>query len=344
VDDLASLEQYRRQFGPDYFVDVRGEFVTIAINSETARSAELDADEHARHWEFLSSAFAQHRGRRITLLMHRPPFVRSETERDTESNWPLETRSRLLALCRQAHVQLILAGHLHRTLVTQTQDGIQIRVLPGSAKSFDASPIGFEVLTLSTASTAIRYVKVAPAPKRPLAVPGLRDWTPRLFDFSLRHWIFTLLYGAAGWLALRAHRQMRTGRPNNPFGVAGWIMLFFAANMQLDIDELLREVGRIGAKLSGVSPIRHWITGVGLIVLLTAALVHLARAARKGRRPGELIMMACTVFPISWFILSAISHHHLRMLFDEFYWDVLCLLAIGVVARVAWTESTAPED
>lgn len=346
VDDLASLELFRRQFGPDYSDFVVGDVAFLLLNSETARSVEVSASEYARQWTFIEQTLRKHQqtGHRTVLVMHRPPFVRHENESGSRANWPPEARKRLLDLCRTFGVNLLLAGHLHWTNVVQTQDGIQIRVLPGSARSFDRSSIGFELLSLDKTSTDVRFIQVAPPPTVAFSVPGLRGWTPRLFDFSVRHWLFTALFGLAGACALRARRridgaqqQREGGSSGQLFEFVGWMMIFYGANMQLDLDEFVLETGRIFAKMVGVSSIRHWITGSSLVVLVCFGLFGLSRALRTKHPWRELAAAGACAVPTAWFILSSISHHHLRMLFDQFYWDVLNLIAVGVIIYTART-------
>jgi hypothetical protein len=208
-----------------------------------------------------------------------------------------------------------------------------VRVLCGSARCFDASPIGFAQYR----SGELRLLNVAPPPPVPLSVPYMRQWTPRLFDFSLRHWLLTLMFAGGSFLCWRAARAPGPERPRpNLFLWASVALLFFALNMQLDFDEAMSEAGRLLARLTGVYALRHGLSLGLLAVLATVLMVFAARrlAGRRERGRGieleQVLVIAGCVVPGAWFTLSAISHHDIGMLLDEMVWDALTLL--GLVA------------
>jgi len=343
VVDQSSLATYRTRHGKDYYDVVFNNTAFIVVNSETARDRSISAQEFDRQWSFIEARLSFHHkaGRdHILLVTHRPPFVDTEDEDGTGANWPVETRSRLLSLARKYGVRFILAGHLHRTANIQTRDGIQIVVSAGSARSFDQSPIAYYRFHVEKAGMRHELVTVAPAPAEPFSVPGLREWTPRIFDFSIRHWIFTLLYLVAGFSALSTAKALKRNErdtPRHTFWLIVSILLFlFAANMQLDFDELIGEIGRLAAKLSGVFAIRHVITaGAALVVAASSALLLTRFYLRSKRDRAEPIALGMLAIPTAWFCLSVISHHELGMLFNEMWWDLLILLAMIVLSVVA---------
>lgn len=335
VVDVASLKRYREHYGPDYYLETHGQFAFLVINSETARSNAISETEHLAQWTFINDAIlsATKKQQQLIIVTHRPPFLTSEHEPDSNEAWPVDTRKRLLSLCKIHGSCLILAGHLHRTHSVQTSDGVEIRVLPGSARSFDHSPIGYEELLFSGKTHQTHFRLVGPPPQTPLSIPGFREWTPRLFMFSAGHWAFTLLYLSAAYLCRRTHR--RSGRGRSLWLPITWLLLFFAVNTQLDLDEFLREIGRIAAQLTGVSQIRHVITGTGLLVLAATGLWTLNRYRKSGTPGEELIAALALSVPGSWFILSTISHHDIRMVFTEFTWDILTLGALSTITLLA---------
>src|SRR5690606_19236612 len=133
VVDSETLEDYRSDFGPDYYTREAGPVTLLVINSETARSPEISQREFIEQWEFIERSLMKSTAqkKRPVLVTHRPPFARDEHEKSSKAGWPPKTRARLLALCRSHGVDLILAGHLHTTRALQTHDGIEIRVLAG---------------------------------------------------------------------------------------------------------------------------------------------------------------------------------------------------------------------
>jgi serine/threonine-protein phosphatase CPPED1 len=340
VTNRASLADWRTRHGPDYHDAVHHNVAFVLLNSETARDDRLSGAEHEAQWAWLARTLAAHHaaGRtHIVLAMHRPPFVENEDEGEENANWPPAARARLLALARAHGVRWILAGHLHRTTTIRAADGLTIVVGAGSARSFDRSPIAWHRVRVSAEGLAFEQRVVAPPPAEPFSVPGLRDWTPRLFDFSLRHWILTAAYLAcAFWLFATGRQQRGAGKAAAPWPALAVLLLALGLNMQLDIDELLREVGRIAAKLSGVHAVRHAITGGAVAAALLGGAFWLWRAWRHGaeRRLGTAAIALAAV-PVAWFALSAISHHDLGMLFNEGWWDLAIVGALVSIALCA---------
>ncbi len=338
VVDARSLADFRAAYGPDYYHFVVQGSAFVVLDSETARDRRIAAAEYDEQWRFIERSLAEHSrlGREhVFLLMHRPPFVDDEHEPDSDANWPAAARQRLLALARLHGVRWIFAGHLHRMKRTRTSDGLEVLVLPGSARSFDESDIGFQLVHVAGAVVTSRWVTVASAPARPFGVRGLREWTPRLFDFSVRHWLITCAYAWTGWLALR---RARRSPPAPQRGLGAWhvvagVLFGFAINAQLDLDELLRECGRIAAKLAGVHEVRHLVTGTGLSLLVGSAVVFLSRS--RGRADLDLrtrLALAALLVPLSWFCLSAISHHYIGMVLSEDAWDLASIAALATIA------------
>lgn len=342
VVDEASLAAYRAAHGPDYYDTVHGNAAFVVLNSETARDWSISPVEYEAQWRFIETTLARHGAEQrdpIFLVMHRPPFVDDEAEPESGANWPSASRGKLLSLARTHGARWILAGHLHRTHRVETSDGLRIVVVAGSARSFDQSPIGFERFRVSPEGVTSEWVTLAPAPAEPFHVPGFREWTPRLFDFSLRHWVLTLLYAGVGLLALRAGRRERTSsaplRARLWFVVAG-VLFAFAANTQLDFDEFLREFGRLAARVAGVYALRHVITGAALATGVLYGTFQLARLYLRARADRALtISLGMLLVPVGWFALSTISHHDLEMLFREDWWDLASVVALATIAWCA---------
>lgn len=334
VVDGDSLHAFREDFGGDHFVEVRGAVAFVGLDSETARKPEISEAAFELEWDFIERSMSELDAEVTTrfLVMHRPPFIDDEHEEGSEANWPLETRARLLALSRQHGFRHILAGHLHRTHAVRTVDGIEIVVLPGTARSFDRSALGYERFVVQGRAVTHEFVRVAPAPSEPPAVAGLRGWTPRLLDPSPRHWLFTLLYGLAGYLALRRARRDVVAR--RTWQAIGGVCLAFGANFQLDLDEAITEVGRVVSLRLGFHALRHSLTAVLFTLLVGWGAVRLARA-RERMELGTWLALAALSVPLGWFCLSAMSHHDLGMILTEDTWDVLHLIAIGTVLLTA---------
>lgn len=355
VVSKSSLDAFRERFGRDYYDFVKHNAAFVMVDSETARDPHISPVEYEKQWKWLEARLRQHaldHRDPIVIATHRPPFAEAENEPSSEGNWPRETRRKLLALARTYGVRWFLSGHLHSTLSARTSDGIHVEVVAGSARIFDDSPIGFRRFKVANGTLESSFVKVASAPPKPFHVPGVPEWTPRLFDFSWRHWLFTMVYIAVGFAALRTRKQLRAAarkasaaaQKTMEINARLWLaiavgLFFFGANMQLDLDEFAREGGRVLAKVLGVHEYRHWITLSGLCLGVLAVAVGLARglsratASRRG-----LWALAMLSVPTLWFVLSAVSHHDLGMLMEEQWWDLGVLGALGTMAALAVAE------
>lgn len=354
VIDRDSLKDYRGRHGQDFYDTVINNVAFIVINSETARDKRISAAEFELQWNFIQRSLETHQGARrthIVLVMHRPPFVHDEGEISSDANWPLESRARLLRLARQHGVRWILAGHLHSTVDVRASDGLRIIVGAGSARSFDQSPVAYHRFAVAEDGLHVQQVVVAPAPREPFSVPGLREWTPRLLDPSARHWLLTIAYCAVGGLALARSRRLKSPEPGlvkaDPgaqlwYGIA--LTLFgFGLNMQLDLDELLREVGRIAAQLTGIYVVRHVITASVLVALAGAATFLLIHQHRRARQDSATTITLALLTPLSaWFLLSTISHHDIGMVFNEAWWDILVLASLAGIALCARSTRQTP--
>ena len=343
VVDRASLQDWRSRHGPDYHDFVYQNVAFVLLNSETARDDSVSSSEYAEQWAWLERILVAHSaaGRtHIVLAMHRPPFVEREDEGASYANWPPAARARLLSLARAHGVRWILAGHLHSTVTITASDGLRIVVGAGSARVRDGSPIAWYQIRVSERGLTFEQRVVAPTPAEPFAVPGLSGWTPRLFDPSLRHWIFTFVYVLVGVLAWRVSQRAP------PAAQSVWravMMLLFAMgiNMQLDFDELVTESGRVAAKLLGIYALRHVIsTGIALAVAGGAVLLFVRSWTRARQERNALAALALLAPSLAWFCLSAISHHGWGMLFNEGWWDLLILAALIGIAGCAVRQAT----
>lgn len=345
VVDISSLQAFRDRYGKDYYDVVHNNVAFVIVNSETMRDTRISAAEFELQWRFLAQSLAAHRlanRTHILLIMHRPPFVGNEIEPETEQNWPPATRARLMAMARESGVRWILAGHLHRTVALDLADDMHIVVGAGSARSFDRSPVAYHRFRVAREGLSYSFAAVSPPPGEPFSVPGLREWTPRLFDFSARHWLFTLFYAVAGAFALRTSRQLALrGSSVSTHSSKLWLamaaLLFaFSVNMQLDFDELIGELGRIAAKIAGVYSVRHFVTATAALVVGIGVIFVLARNyVRSKRTKSSAIALVLIAVPTAWFCLSMISNHHIGMLFNEGWWDLLILVSLVGIAFCA---------
>lgn len=110
-DDLAT---YRRKYGPDYYAFTHNNCEFICLNSDLIAHQTLSADQRKeadQQWAFFEKALAaaaeQKRAHIFVALHHPPEFL------------PLWAQRRLNDLFDRYNVQVVLAGHLHRTVELQ---------------------------------------------------------------------------------------------------------------------------------------------------------------------------------------------------------------------------------
>ena len=348
VVDRDSLDAFRTELGRDYY-DVTHEGVTlIVVDSETARAPSLDPQEFQKQWAWLERTLRErHKGATERFLVtHRPPFVEARDEPESGGNWPPDTRERLLDLLERYDVHHVLVGHLHQTRrAHDPKSGVTIYSVGGSARVTDEHGAGYRAFRVEGGKVHQRYVGLFATPSAPADFLGVPGWTPRIFYFSLRHWLLTVLYGVAGMLSLVAAARFRA--PGKSWltdtgwvlwGVIGSALWFFGVNEQLDFDELLVGAARAAAHTHGWFDIRHRVGTTIAATALSAAgltLVFVWWRAGRARRPAWLALLAL-LCPTAWFVLSTLSDHDFGMVLGADTWDVLLFasVALGIFAAV----------
>ncbi len=107
----ARRTRYRRQFGPDFWVEDLGGWRFIGLNAQLLESG-LAAEK--AQMAMLQDALASADDRSVALLIHKPLFLqnRDETGHALSRLWP-RSRKRLLSLCEKYRVKLVASGHRH---------------------------------------------------------------------------------------------------------------------------------------------------------------------------------------------------------------------------------------
>ncbi len=102
---------YRRQFGPDFWVEDLGEWRFIGLNAQLMDSG---LAPEKTQMTLLYKALEEANGRSIALLIHKPLYLRDadETGNSLGRLWP-PSRKHLLSLCQQYQVKLVASGHRH---------------------------------------------------------------------------------------------------------------------------------------------------------------------------------------------------------------------------------------
>ncbi|HWL53279.1 MAG TPA: metallophosphoesterase [Chthoniobacteraceae bacterium] len=130
VTDEA-LAFFHHRFGPSYRSIDAGKVVFITLNSQVMGSG---LAEEARQHAWLVKELGRHRGRRIIVLLHLPPYIKESGEPATGhyDNLDRPSRRALLALLEKAGVALLVAGHVHHRFENRF-GGVRLVTAPSPA-------------------------------------------------------------------------------------------------------------------------------------------------------------------------------------------------------------------
>jgi 3',5'-cyclic AMP phosphodiesterase CpdA len=113
----ASIEAWRRRFGPDYYSFREGPLYGIVLNSSLIHSPGNAPEllEKQNEWLTAELAKAQASGaKHIVVFQHHPFFLERGDEPDQYFNIPLVRRTPLLRSFKEAGIKHLFAGHYHR--------------------------------------------------------------------------------------------------------------------------------------------------------------------------------------------------------------------------------------
>jgi serine/threonine-protein phosphatase CPPED1 len=122
VPTPATLSDYRKVFGPDYYSFRHGSLVGVILNSCLLHSPTNTMKELAEQEAWLRTELQQARAsdaRHIVVFQHHPWFLKSATETNEYFNIPIERRGRYLALFREFGVKHLFCGHYHRNALAR---------------------------------------------------------------------------------------------------------------------------------------------------------------------------------------------------------------------------------
>lgn len=113
----ASIANYQKNFGDDYFSFWVGGVCNIVLNSNVLKDPSGAPEVLAAQQTWLDQQLANAKtanAKHIFLFQHHPLFLEQENEPDQYFNIPQERRTPLLAQLTLADVRAVFAGHYHR--------------------------------------------------------------------------------------------------------------------------------------------------------------------------------------------------------------------------------------
>jgi 3',5'-cyclic AMP phosphodiesterase CpdA len=169
-----SLADYRAHFGPDWYSFRERDIYGIVLNSSIISAPAAVESEAAAQEAWLREELARAKAsgaRHILVFQHHSWFLDSPDEPDAYFNIPLATRSRYLALFREAGVSHVFAGHYHRNAFGR--DGELEMVTTGPVgRPLGDDPSGFRLVRVGAEGIAHEYVPLGRIPTQLLAQPS----------------------------------------------------------------------------------------------------------------------------------------------------------------------------
>lgn len=149
---MATLDRYRRQYGPDYFVAEEHGFKLMILNTQLWKAPVEGASEAHDAWFKRELASSRQYAVPTLLISHYPPFTGAPDEEESYYNLPPETRAAVLDLAKAAGVKAWLAGHVHKNLLLD-YGGMPVVASATTSRNFDGAPYGYRVWTVAEDGT-----------------------------------------------------------------------------------------------------------------------------------------------------------------------------------------------
>jgi 3',5'-cyclic AMP phosphodiesterase CpdA len=161
-----SIARYRERFGPDWYSFVHDRALFVVMNTTVIDHPEFVGDEWTRQREFLEeelSATSRRSVDHLVLVGHHPLFLERPDEPDVYWNLPIERRSGILGLARQAGVRFGFAGHWHRNHIAVADGFTQVISGPVGYPLGD-DPSGLRTVDVGTQALTHQYVPLEMPP------------------------------------------------------------------------------------------------------------------------------------------------------------------------------------
>lgn len=164
----ASLAAYREAFGREYYSFRSGSLFGIVLNSTIIHTPTHVPDELAMQDRWLREEIETGKAsgaRHVVVFQHHPWFLKKAYEPDQYFNIPLVRRDPLLALFRAAGIELLVSGHLHRS-VEATDAGVRSVVTGPVGRPLGGGQSGFRVFVVTDTEITSRYYGFGEVPYR----------------------------------------------------------------------------------------------------------------------------------------------------------------------------------
>jgi 3',5'-cyclic AMP phosphodiesterase CpdA len=167
VPTRATIDAWRKRFGPDHYSFAAGGLTGIVLNSSliAAPDEARDLYEAQEKWLIGELERAREAGRQVVVFQHHPWYLDTADEPDSYSNIPRVRRGKYLALLQKYGVRTVLAGHDHR--YTIARDTTLHMIANGSVgKPRDGGKSGLAVVSVGPGGIGHRYFDFGDLPNR----------------------------------------------------------------------------------------------------------------------------------------------------------------------------------
>ncbi|MFL2760147.1 MAG: metallophosphoesterase [Dehalococcoidia bacterium] len=158
----ASLESYRKLFGPDNYSFQKNNCSFIAINSSVCS----DPTNVPEEWEFLIeflkkelSKASDNGSLHKIVFLHHPLFLETANEADNYFTIPSQRRRQIIDLLDQYKVSAVFSGHLHRNNY-KSLNGIEYVSSGPVGYPLDDDPSGIRIVDLDSNGLDHRYISL----------------------------------------------------------------------------------------------------------------------------------------------------------------------------------------
>ncbi|ODM89056.1 Serine/threonine-protein phosphatase CPPED1 [Orchesella cincta] len=158
IPTSQSVEQYRNQFGIDYFAFWVGGVKFVVLNSQYFYSSDALPEEHEKHLDFVNK-IADPTAKYIVIFQHIPFFAKDPDEDDTFHSIRKERRLKLLELLWNAGVRYVFCGHHHKNGGGKYKDLEQV-VTSAIGAPWGKDPSGFRLVQVGPLDITHKYIKL----------------------------------------------------------------------------------------------------------------------------------------------------------------------------------------
>ena len=176
IPDRDSVDMYRAEFGADYYAFDHGESKFIILDSVILDRPQNLPDEHKAQMDFLGDTLRSRESiesEHVVAFMHHPLFLDNAEEADIDFKWapsppnqpsgywtiPLERRTPVVKLLREANVQTVFAGHWHRNHIA-SDNGLDIVVTSALGYPLGNDPSGYRIVNVNDSTLDHNYKQI----------------------------------------------------------------------------------------------------------------------------------------------------------------------------------------